>query len=99
MLIINERGVMKLRTLLECISKDSADSVSSIFVRYWLLDTLENNLEEVDDSDAREQISNLINVCDHTFAKDDLESSVSRKVLEELIIHLYDGLNHLLVEY
>ena len=43
----------------------------------------------------REQISNLINVVDNTFAKDDLQS-VPRRVLEELIIRLYDGMGDIL---
>lgn len=37
-------------------------------------------------------IQDLINVVDATFAKDDLKNA-PRKVLEELIMHLYDGLN------
>lgn len=41
------------------------------------------------------EVRNLINVVDATFAKDDLQSA-PRKVLEELIVHLYDGLNHIL---
>lgn len=39
-------------------------------------------------------IQDLINVVDETFAKDDLQSA-PRKVLEELIVHLYDGLNEI----
>lgn len=42
----------------------------------------------------KEQIQNLINVVDNTFAKDDI-TNVPRKVLEELIVHLYDGLNEI----
>lgn len=34
----------------------------------------------------------LINIVDSTFAKDDI-TTAPRKVLEELIIQLYDGLN------
>lgn len=37
-------------------------------------------------------IQNLINKMDATFAKDDLKSA-PRKVLEELIVYLYDELN------
>lgn len=39
-------------------------------------------------------IQDLINVVDATFAKEDLQSA-PRKVLEELIVHLYDGLNEI----
>ena len=39
-------------------------------------------------------IQDLINVVDETFAKEDLQSA-PRKVLEELIVHLYDGLNEI----
>lgn len=45
----------------------------------------------------KELAQNLINVVDATFSKDDLQSA-PRKVLEELIIHLYDGLHHIIEE-
>ena len=44
------------------------------------------------------EIQNLINVIDNTFAKDDVQSA-PRKVLEELIVHLYDGLNKINESY
>lgn len=39
-------------------------------------------------------VQDLINVVDATFSKEDVHT-VSRKVLEELVIRLYDGLNQI----
>lgn len=47
---------------------------------------------------AEQDLRNLINVVDETFKKDDI-TNVPRKVLEELVIHLYDGINHALGDY
>ena len=41
-----------------------------------------------------EQVWNLIHMVDATFAKDDMQSC-PRKVLEELIVNMYDGLKSL----
>lgn len=47
---------------------------------------------------AEQDLRNLINVVDETFKKDDI-TNVPRKVLEELVIRLYDGINHVLWDY
>lgn len=47
---------------------------------------------------AEQDLRKLISVVDETFKKDDI-TNVPRKVLEELVIHLYDGINQVLGDY
>lgn len=47
---------------------------------------------------AEQDLRKLISVVDETFKKDDI-TKVPRKVLEELVIHLYDGINQVLGDY
>ena len=47
---------------------------------------------------AEKDLRNLISVVDETFKKDDI-TKVPRKVLEDLVVYLYDGINHVLGDY
>lgn len=47
---------------------------------------------------AERDLRKLIDVVDETFKMDDI-TNVPRKVLEELVIHLYDGINQVLGDY
>lgn len=47
---------------------------------------------------AERDLRKLIDVVDQSFKKDDI-TKVPRKVLEDLVIHLYDGITHVLGNY